>query len=108
MLLLLGLVISNALLGFLYDPINSPVGRIVSIWGSPGQQQLYNAPVLPGCSSVDGLLASCIFSICITTSLQRTNTLLMLTCSKSVRSDGCHVRRQLFSMPYAFQLQQCG
>lgn len=69
MLLLIWLILSNALLCFLDDSLDSPVSSIVIIRGGLLQQQLNNIPVLLGCSCMDGLLASCILCIGVSTSL---------------------------------------
>ena len=69
MLLLIWLIFSNALLCFLDDSLHSPVSSIVSIRGGLRQQQLNDVPVLLCCSSMDGLLASCILCIGISTPL---------------------------------------
>ena len=68
-LLLIWLILSNALLSFLDDSLNSPVSSIVIVRGGLRQQQLNDVPVLLGCSGMDGLLPSCILCIGISTPL---------------------------------------
>jgi len=69
MLLLIWLILSNALLCFLDDSLHTPVSSIVIIRGGLRQQQLNNVPVLLGCSCMEGLLASCVLCIDISTPL---------------------------------------
>ena len=68
-MLLIWLILSNALLSFLDDSLHSPVSSIVIIRGGLRQQQLNDVPVLLCCSSMDGLLPSCILCVGISTPL---------------------------------------
>lgn len=77
MLLLHRLIISNALLSFLYDAIHCPLRRAVTIGRSQRQQQLHYVSVLLCSSCMNGLLAPLIFCIGVCTSLQ-TSTCLQL------------------------------
>ena len=69
MLLLHRLIISNALLSFLYNAIHCPLRRTVIIGRSKRQQQLNYVSVLLCSSCMNGLLPPLVFCIGVCTAL---------------------------------------